>query len=124
MQLQDFDTMYGHINLGRRRDSPIESEGRSPPDTRATTETSLHRNIIVKRGVDHDITASAMKNSLQKTSSSVALRNTLKPSATLAGDMVERTANSTLRLFQGQHNHSLNIGLRQIKAALITLSLS
>jgi hypothetical protein len=97
-QLQDFDTMYGRINLGLRRDSPMEGEGRrtlSPPDPRATTETSLHRNIIVKRGVDHDITASAMKDSLQKTSSSVALRNTLKPSATLAGDMVERAANST-----------------------------
>ena len=98
-QQQNIEMMHGRIDLGLRRDSSMEGEGRrtlSPPDSVATHETSLHRNILVKRGVDHDMTFSAVKNSLQKPYSPVALRNTLKPSATLAGGIVERAASSTI----------------------------
>ena len=107
-QQQDIEMMHGRIDLGLRRDSPMEGEGRrtlSPPDSIATHETSLHRNILVKRGVDHDMTSIAVKNSLQKPYSPVALRNTLKPSATLAGGIVERAASSTV---PWKHNNSKN----------------
>jgi hypothetical protein len=97
-QQHETNMMYERIDQRLRRDSPMEGEGRrtlSPPDPKATTETNLHRNMIVKRGVDLDMTSSAVKNNSHKSFSSIALRNTLKPSATSAGSIVERTASST-----------------------------
>jgi hypothetical protein len=94
-QQHETNMMYERIDQRLRRDSPMEGEGRRtpcPPDPIATTETNLHKNMIVKRGVDLDITSSAVKNSSHK----LALRNTLKPSATSAGSVRERTASSTV----------------------------
>ena len=57
---------YGRAEYGECRGSPVDGGRRRtefPPDPEATRETSLQRNVFVKRGVGHDAAADGQKPS-------------------------------------------------------------